>query len=115
MKRFRVRVPSPSIVVGLMALVIAAAGTGYASEVRDAGHVQTAAAKKPRKRACLSAVGLCPGLRGAVDREIAAYVRAHQRQLVGARGPQGIPGAQGVGGAAGSAGPSGVGVNGIFG
>jgi hypothetical protein len=121
MKRFRVRFPSPAIAVSLIALVIAAAGTGYASQIRGAGHARTAAAKKPRRRACLSAARLCPGLRGAVDREIAAYVLAHRRQLVGARGPQGIPGtqgipgAQGVGGAAGPAGPSGVGVDGIFG
>ena len=111
--------------VALLALLLAIGGTGYASQLR--GGDSPVAASKAKKLACVSAVSLCRTLRGAVDREIAAYITAHRGRLVGptgGRGPAGASGgagaagaagAQGGAGAAGAAGVPGVGISWIFG
>ena len=99
-----VGVPSPALVVAVIALVFALAGAGYAAEHSSrvvVAQATTAHHKKPALR----------GLRG---------VRGPQ----GAQGQQGIPGPQGVHGTSGSPGPSGpqgatggpgAAINGLFG
>jgi hypothetical protein len=98
------------MIVALVGLVLAIGGTGYASQLRSGSPATTA--NRARKSACVSAVSLCSKLRSAVDREIATYIRAHRKRLVG---PQGTQGPVGPGGSAGGPGASGVGISGIFG
>jgi hypothetical protein len=105
------------MIVALIALVLAIGGTGYASQLRS-GRSHATTAKRAKKPACVSGVSLCHKLRAAVDREIAAYVRAHRKRLVGPQGAQGPLGGQGPAGASGSAGApgaAGIGIGGIFG
>ena len=111
MPRPRLRRPSPAMTVALLALFVAVGGTGFASEFRAATPLG-ATVTKAKKPACVSALSLCKNIRSAVDREIAAYVRAHRSQLSGAAGAQGPAG---LAGAAGTAGAAGIGISGIFG
>jgi hypothetical protein len=118
MKRLPLRPPSPAMTVALLALFIAVGGTGLASQFRAASSTG-AAASKARKLACVSSSpSLCRNVRSAVDREIAAYVRAHRAQLAGpqgAQGPAGVAGAPGNPGNPGTPGAAGIGIDAIFG
>lgn len=99
------------MILALIALVLAIGGTGYAAQLRSGG-TPSGTANRAKKSACVSAVSLCPKVRSAVDREIAAYMRAHRKRLVGPRGTQGPAG---PGGGAGTPGAPGIGISGIFG
>ncbi len=119
MRRARLSLPSPSLVISGAALIIAAAGTGYAAQMQG-GHQAPVAATT--RSTCVSTTSLCPpALRRAVDREIGAYVRAKRAQLVGPRGrvgprgAQGIPGLTGQAGKTGDPGAPGVGIDALFG
>lgn len=97
MTRVRRRLPSPAMVVALIALTAALGGTGYAASVP--GH----AAKSKRKKHQ-------PSQQALINAAVAKYFAAHRRQFVGpagSPGPSGPPGLTGPAGAAGQPGAQG--------
>lgn len=95
MGRYSLRLPSPAMVVALVALSVALGGTGYAA-VSLPGHHGAAVAKKKKKT--------------NDNAQDLAYWTSHKSLFTGQRGPvgpQGAQGAQGAQGQTGSQGPKG--------
>ncbi len=96
--RFTPRLPSPSMVVAVVALFAALGGTGYAATSLVA---QTAAKHHKTTK---------PLTKAQVQALVAAYFRLHARQLAGKNGSNGTSGTNGpngANGANGAVGPSG--------
>jgi len=89
----KMRFPSPAMAVALVALFAALGGTGYAAgrlSSSQPGAVSARGKTKTRQ----------PTIATLVKKDVAAYFKAHAKQLKGA---QGVPGQPGQPGAAGSA------------
>jgi hypothetical protein len=94
----RLRRPSPAFVLAGIALFASLGGTGYAATSLTRAPAGRAAVKKKSK----------PLTKSQVDKEIAAYLKAHHSQLQGSAGPAGARGATGAAGATGATGAAGA-------
>ncbi len=97
MPRVRLRLPSPAMVVSLIALTAALGGTGYAASV--SGHAAKAK-RKPRK----------PSQPALITAAVAKNCATHRSKFTGpagSPGPSGPPGPAGPAGATGQQGPQG--------
>ena len=100
MKRPALRLPSPAMVVALIALIVALGGTGYAA-TRLPGSPLATATKVGRHGKKPSSKGLT---RQRIEHLIASYVGSHRSELTG---PPGATGPAGTSGSAAKEGPQG--------